>query len=224
MVIKPQEVKNIALLANLSDAEREGVANAMQVRAFKRNEVVVHKGQPSSELYFLLSGRLKVIDYAVDGREIGFIFIDAGSHFGELALIDGKPRSASIVATEVSKVAILPSTAARQLMYAVPSVSEKLLKQLASIIRENNEHIVMLGNGSAHSRICILLRKYAKKQNGIILIERLPTQNEIAIMANTTRETVSRTLNQLIERGYITKSGKRLIILSMDALSHVETD
>jgi len=219
MLIKPSDLNHIALLADLTEPEKVELLSSLQVRQFKRNEVVVHKGQPSSELFFLLAGRLKVVDYSADGREIGFMFIDAGAHFGELALIDGKPRSASIIATETSIVALLPSVAARKLMYSVPSVSEKLLKQLASIIRQANDHIVMLGNGSAYSRICILLRKYAiTRPDGVVLIKRLPTQNEIAIMTNTTRETVSRTLSQLIERGHIAKSGKQLIILSMDAL------
>lgn len=217
-MFKARDLKCIELLSGLTDPELETVAAAIHLKEFRRNDVVVHKGQPSSELYFLLKGRLKVIDYSTDGREVGFIFINKGSHFGELALIDGKSRSASIIATETSLVAVLPGTAAKNLMYEVPTVSEKLLKQLATIIRANNEHIVMLGNGSAYTRICILLRKYTRDDNGTLVIERLPTQTEIAIMTNTTRETVSRTLNQLVDQGIVQKSGKRLIILASEAL------
>lgn len=221
MDINPQDINKIALLADLPIADKNTLTKQLHVKIFKRNEVVVHKGQPPSELYFLFSGRLKVVDYTASGREVGFIFIEAGSHFGELALIDSKPRSASIVATESSTVGCLSRNDARQLMFSAPSVSEKLLKQLASIIRHNNEHIVMLGSTSATARINIFLLKYAKMRHGSLTIEKLPTQSEFATMANTTRETVSRTLSQLMDRGLIEKQGKRLIILKPEKLQEM---
>ncbi len=218
MTLTLGDIEHVALLSDLSVDKKQLLLNQLLPRQFKRNEVVVQKGQPSSELFFLLSGRLKVVDYSPSGREVGFFFIEAGSHFGELALIDGKPRSASILATEKASIAILPKQHARTLMYTEPSVSEKLLKQLANIIRQNNEHMVMLGNTSAPNRVNILLMKYASEVNGQLVIEKPPTQSEIAMMTNTTRETVSRTLSQLIEQGLISKDGKRITIHNMEAL------
>jgi len=221
MTLTLEDLQNLALLSELDDNKKQVILNQLNAKNYKRNEAVVQKGQPSSELFFLLSGRLKVVDYALNGREVGFIFIEAGSHFGELALIDGKPRSASIVATERSVVAVLPKQHAQTLMYSEPSVSRKLLKQLANIIRQNNEHMVMLGNTSAPNRVNILLMKYAQNINGTLVVENPPTQAEIATMTNTTRETVSRTLSQLIEAGYIEKKGKRLTIINPDGLEQM---
>ncbi|MGH1462396.1 MAG: Crp/Fnr family transcriptional regulator [Neptuniibacter sp.] len=218
MELTPKALNQIRLLADLTPQEKEQLSRLLHVVECKKNELVVRKGQPSSELYFLISGRLKVVDYSADGREVGFIFIESGAHFGELALIDGKPRSASIVATERSIVAYLNSVEAQRLMFAVPSVSEKLLKQLANIIRQNNEHIVMLGSNSAQSRIAILLLKYARECQDGLVIQNLPSQNEIAIMTNTTRETVSRTLNLLSEQAIIHKKGKCITIPDPDLL------
>ncbi|MBY4679059.1 Crp/Fnr family transcriptional regulator [Marinobacterium arenosum] len=224
MTLTLADLHGLPLLGGLDDTKKQALLNQLNVRTYKRNEAVVQKGQPSSELFFLLNGRLKVVDYAPSGREVGFVFIESGSHFGELALIDGKPRSASIVATEKSTVAMLTKQHARTLMYSEPSVSEKLLKQLANIIRQNNEHMVMLGNTSAPTRVNILLLKYASEVNGQLVIEKPPTQSEMAIMTNTTRETVSRTLSQLIEQGVIEKQGKKLTILEPDALEEMVLD
>lgn len=224
MTLTLRDIENVALLSALDDDKKQQLLNQLLVRQFKRNEIVVQKSQPSSELFFLLSGRLKVVDYSPAGREVGFVFIEAGSHFGELALIDGKPRSASILATEKATIAILPKQHARTLMYAEPSVSEKLLKQLANIIRQNNEHMLMLGNTSAPNRVNILLMKYAREINGQLVIEKPPTQSEIAMMTNTTRETVSRTLSHLIEQGLVRKEGKKITIEDVDALEDMVQD
>lgn len=224
MTLNLTDIESVALLSDLNLESKQKLLGQLLVRDYKRNEVVVQKGQPSSELFFLLSGRLKVVDYSANGREVGFVFIEAGYHFGELALIDGKPRSASILATEKSRVAILPKQHARTLMYSEPTVSEKLFKQLANIIRQNNEHMVMLGNTSAPSRVSILLMKHAQEQNGQLVIEKPPTQSEIAMMTNTTRETVSRTMSQLIEQGWVRKDGRRLTIVDPDALENMVLD
>lgn len=218
MTLKLTDIESVALLSDLNAESKQKLLGQLLVRDYKRNEVVVQKGQPSSELFFLLNGRLKVVDYSPNGREVGFVFIEAGYHFGELALIDGKPRSASILATEKSRVAILPKQHARTLMYSEPTVSEKLFKQLANIIRQNNEHMVMLGNTSAPNRVSILLMKHAREHKGELVIEKPPTQSEIAMMTNTTRETVSRTLGQLIEQGLIRKEGKRITIQNPEAM------
>ncbi len=224
MALQPTLLRQIALLADLPDEILATLATQLHIKEYKKNETVVLKGQPSSELFFLFKGRLKVVDYSENGKEIAFMHINAGSHFGELALIDSKPRSASIVTTEPSMVAYLPSTDAKKLMYTNPSVSEKLLTQLASIIRQNNERIMLLGSASATNRINILLLKYAKQDDQNLIIEKLPTQNEIATMTNTTRETVSRTLAQLTEKGLIKKEGKRIIIISPKELEKLNRE
>jgi len=224
MTLTLRDIEDVALLSDLETDRKLALLNQLNVRTYKRNEVVVQKGQPSAELFFLLSGRLKVIDYSPSGREVGFVFIEAGSHFGELALIDGKTRSATILATEKATVALLPAPHARKLMYSEPTVSEKLLKQLSNIIRQNNEHMVMLGNTSAPNRVNILLLKYAREIDGKLVIEKPPTQSEMAMMSNTTRETVSRTLSQLIDQGLIYKEGKKITIEDPDALEDMVLD
>jgi CRP-like cAMP-binding protein len=224
MRLEIQALNKIHLLAELSDEDKLKLIRQLHIKKFKRGEQVVIKDQPSTELYFLISGRLKVVDYSSSGREVGFIFIEEGAHFGELAFIDGKPRSASIVATESSTVAILSANEARQLIYTNPIVTEKLFKQLTHIIRQSNEQIVMLGSNSAVIRVRSLLLKYAKSSGKLLIIDKLPTTNELASMANTTRETVSRTLNQLIKMGVIAKQGSQLQILDVKKIEDLNKE
>lgn len=216
--LRPEALNTIPLLKDLSESEKNLVVRYLHVSKVRKNETVVVKSQPSDKLYFLISGRLKIVDYSADGREVGFVFVDPGAHFGELGIIDGRPRSASVVTTEDSILAWMSAAHAREIFFSFPGVSEKLLKQLVAVIRQNNHHIVMLGNISVQSRVCSLLLGYAKSDVSPMVIEHLPTQSEIAMMINTSRETVSRVLNQLSEKGILSKQGKKLVIHNPDML------
>lgn len=227
MKLQSFDFDKIPLLEGLDPIVMEALLVHFHVRTYAKNESVVQKGLASAELYFLISGRLKVVDFIQSGREIGFVFIKPGMHFGELALIDGRPRSASIIATESSIVIVLPRKQAQQLIFNVPHVSKKLLLQLTDTIRKNNEHIMLLGSGSAYCRIYKLLLQQIEQIEhieGEVIIEHLLTQHEMAMMTNTTRETVSRAISQLQDMGVIRKEGRNLIVQKVGALKHLSID
>ena len=224
MKLQSFDFDKIPLLEGLDPIIMKALLVHFHVRTYAKNESVVQKGLASAELYFLISGRLKVVDFIQSGREIGFVFIKPGMHFGELALIDGRPRSASIIATESSIVIVLPKKQAQQLIFNVPHVSKKLLLQLTDTIRKNNEHIMLLGSGSAYCRIYKLLLQQIEHIGGEATIEHLLTQHEMAMMTNTTRETVSRAISQLQDMGVIRKEGRNLIVQKVDALKHLSID
>lgn len=224
MKLQSSDFDKIPLLEGLDPIVMKALLVHFHVRTYAKNESVVQKGLASAELYFLISGRLKVVDFIQSGREIGFVFIKPGMHFGELALIDGRPRSASIIATESSIVIVLPKKQAQQLIFNVPHVSKKLLLQLTDTIRKNNEHIMLLGSGSAYCRIYKLLLQQIEHIEGEVIIEHLLTQHEMAMMTNTTRETVSRAISQLQDMGVIRKEGRNLIVQKVDALKHLSID
>ena len=224
MKLQTTDLDKMQLLEGLDPIIQNALLTHFHTRTYAKNESVVQKGLASAELYFLVSGRLKVVDFIQNGREIGFVFINPGMHFGELSLIDGRPRSASIIATEPSIVIVLPKKEAQQLIFSVPHVSKKLLLQLTDTIRKDNEHIILLGSGSAYCRIYKLLLQQIESVGGEAIIDRVLTQHEMAIMTNTTRETVSRAISQLQETGVVSKEGKRLIVQKLDALKHLSLD
>lgn len=206
-------LSRLPLLAGVDRAVLQRVAMSCRSRVLAKREIALHKGAAADGLYFVIKGRLQVIDEAAGGREVGLGFLSAGDFFGELSIIDGLPRSASVVATEPSLVILVPVAAARELFYRQPLVAERLLKHFAKKLRLASEYQAILNLPNAYQRVCAFLTCLAEVQSGgEAVIDRLPTQHEIAIMVNTSRETVSRALHLLIQRGVLQKDTRRLIV------------
>ena len=212
-------LNKIPLLQGLDEMALKYVAGVLQVRTVDRGHHILHKGSVGDYLLFLLSGRLQAVDITEDGREIGLSFLEAGDYFGELSIIDGLPRSASVIACEPSMYALLPRLQALELIHNNPLVAERVLKRFAASIRRASNFRTILGIPNAFQRVYALLDYLAQKScGGLVVIERLPTQQEISIMVNTSRETVSRAIQVLIQRGVVEKDMRRLIVRQPDVL------
>ena len=209
----PAQLRRIPLLADITDVELARVASDLRIRAYARRETVIHKGSPGSALLLLLSGQLQVVDIAEDGRAVGLRLLSAGDFFGELAVIDGGPRSADVTALNSAVVGSLPRPSALWLFSHCPSVASRMLTHMATKLRNESQFRMLLGIQNAFQRVCALLEFYKRTQpGGLEVVENLPTQQDIAIMINTSRETVSRVLTELIQRGIVEKDLRRLII------------
>lgn len=218
-------LQNIPLLAGVDAETLAQVAAALQLRAVERGHHVLHKGSVGDHLLFVLSGRLQAVDLTEDGREIGLNFLTTGDYFGELSIIDNLPRSATVVACENSLIASLPRTQALALIYHTPLVAERLLKRMASSIRTAANYRTILGIPNAFQRVFALLNQFAKiAPGGLVVIEKMPTQQEIAIMVNTSRETVSRAVHILLQKGVVEKDMRRLIVRQPEALRKAVTN
>jgi len=221
---KPQQVitiqlNKLPLLAGVDEAALKKIAAVLQVRTAQKGQPILHKGGVGDHLLFLLSGRLQAVEITEDGREIGLSFLQAGDYFGELSVIDGLPRSATVVACEPSIYALLPRAHALELLHNQPLIAERMLKRLASDIRRASNFRIILGIPNAYQRVYALLDYLAKiSPGGLVVIERLPSQQEISIMVNTSRETVSRAMQVLIQRGVVEKDLRRLIVRKPETL------
>jgi CRP-like cAMP-binding protein len=212
-------LQKIPLLAGIATEALNQVGTALLLRTVERGQHVLHKGSAGDHLMFLLSGRLQAVDLTEDGREIGLSFLTPGDYFGELAVIDGLPRSASVVACETSLLALLPRAQALVLIYQNPLVAERLLKRMATTIRTAANYRTILGIPNAFQRVFALLNQFAKTApGGLVVIENMPTQQEISIMVNTSRETVSRAIHILIQKGVVEKDMRRLIVRQPETL------
>ena len=137
--------------------------------------------------------------------------------FGELSLLDGKPRSANVVATEATNLYMVRRSDFLQLLYKVPQIAVGLLAELASRLRKTDRKIEGLALLDVTSRISETLLQLADEQGeeqktGIMLKNR-PSHQQLANMAGTTRETVSRVLKRLESQGYITTRGRSIMVL-----------
>ena len=212
-------LQKIPLLAGVPKDALEKVARAMQVRAVAKGSYVLHKGSAADHLLFLLSGRLQVVDLTEEGQEVGLTFLSAGEYFGELSVLDDMPRSASVVACEGSLVGFLPKAQALELIYHQPIVAERVLKRLAEKVRTASTYRTILSIPNAYQRVFALLNQFTRTApGGLVVIEKMPTQQEIAITVNTSRETVSRAIQTLVQRGVVEKDLRRLIVRMPDAL------
>lgn len=206
-------LKHIPLLLEVPPERLSKLAHCMTVRSFARRATVVGKSSRGDALMFLLFGQLQVVDLSPDGREIGLNLLGPGAFFGELAIIDGLPRSASVIALSHSEVAFLPREQALELFYEEPSVTRMMFAHLARAVRQLSESRALLGMHNAYQRVYGLLANMMRTApGGLHEIEALPTQQEMAIMINTSRETVSRALNELLAKGIVEKDMGRLIV------------
>lgn len=203
----------IPLLAGLPTEILKELATELRLVRFGKREFVMHKGSRDTDLLFLLEGRLLVVDISTEGRQTGLNFISPGDFFGELASIDGLPRSATIVAAATSVVGVLPKQAARKLIFGNPIVAERMLKHVSLKLRASTEYRVLLGIPNAFCRVFSLLQMLARPDPGKLLtIENMPTHEQIGLMTNTSRETVTRALQVLYEQGVLEKDGRRAIV------------
>jgi len=218
----PVPLDKIPLLAGVNPVTLAQVQAVLQVRQIPRGAHVLHKGSPGDHLLFVLSGHLQAVDMTEDGREIGLNLLAAGDYFGELAIIDGLPRSASVVALENSVIAFLPRAQALALIYNTPLVVERMLRRMAASIRRAADYRTILGIPNAFQRVFALLHQFAQvAPGGLVVIDKLPTQQEMSIMVNTSRETVSRAIQLLTSKGVVEKDLRRLIVRRPDELRRV---
>lgn len=186
----------------------------MLVREFARRELVFTKDKPGDALYFLIEGRLQALDFTVDGREVGLYFINPGDYFGELAVIDGHLQSEYMIAVAKAKLASLPIRMARELIDSERSVSNGLLSRLASRLRSVSAQRTLLSLPNPAQRICAQLLLLCNQSTATCFtIPNAPTHQELAIMINTSRETVTRFFQVLLSRDTLKRDGSNLVVL-----------
>lgn len=213
-----QLLSSCPLLKDLEVARLEAMMQPMQLRQYAKGLVVLREGEEGDALYFLLEGRLKVVTFTGSGKEVGLSVIEPVSHFGEMALIDNQPRSASVVTLTKSLVGVLPKAIALKWLLEEPALTLKLMRDLVQMLRSTNQQLLLLGYQHAHTRISALLLQTLNDQNRQGEIAAPLSQQDLANMTNTTRETVSRVLNQLIDEGILKRDGRRLTIADVGRL------
>lgn len=212
-------LRKIPLLANLTDEEMGRVKADLRIKRFARRETIIRKGDDGNSLLFLLAGQLQVIDVTEDGRAIGLRILSEGDFFGEIAVINASKRSASVVALSEGLVAFLPSATALYLFSHSLPVANHMMRYMATKIQRDSEFRALLSIHNTSKRIYTFLDLIKEKKPGNPgMVENLPTHQDIAIMINTSRETVTRALLALAQQGIIQKDMHRLIIRDPEAL------
>lgn len=191
----------------------------MSERRVERRQVVIKRGEADAGLGFLIEGRLQTVNFTLDGREVGLEFIGDGDFFGELSVIDGQAAPEYIIAVAPSRLTFLDRDRARELMFSTPQAAEAVATRLADRMRRTASHRAVLALPSSFQRVCAQLVLLAQKVgDGRMVIITPPTHQEIAIMVNTSRETVTRTLQFLQGMKVVARAGNELVVEQPDTL------
>ena len=211
-------IKKVPLFSSLKEEELEVLSNIGIIHNFNKERILMSVDEEGDSLYIITEGRVKVSVFSESGKEIIFSILREGDFFGEMALLDGQPRSANITATEDSKVFILHRKDFANLLEKYPRISIKLLEELSIRLRKTDQRLESIALLDVTGRIATVLVQLGEEQGQKtpegVLIRSRPTHQEIANMVGTTRETVTRVLKQLELKGYIKMTGKDVIILS----------
>lgn len=212
-------LQGLRLFESLPVGRVAELAQVMGERRVERREVVIKRGDSNAGLGFLIEGRLQTVDFTLDGREVGIDFIEEGDFFGELSVIDGQPAPEYVIAVAPSRVTLLDRNRAREVMFSTPAASASVAARLAQRMRRAARQRAVLALPSSFQRVCaqlLLLGQADPAGRTVIVLP--PTHQEIAIMVNTSRETVTRTLQFLQMRKVVARTGSELVVLATDVL------
>jgi len=216
----PDLFQKVALFSGIPAEDRLALARAATVRTYRRGDVIVRQGQPGESFFVIVKGRVAVTILSPDGREVVLNTLGEGDHFGEMALVDDAPRSASVVAQERSELALLSREVFVDLLRSNFVLTRALLATLSRRLRRANATIEGLAALDVKSRLARYFRELAatrgKKAGGGWAVVVRPSQREIADTIGSSRETVSRTMSQMAEQQLIVPKG-RVIYVRLDS-------
>ncbi|MDO8278098.1 MAG: Crp/Fnr family transcriptional regulator [Burkholderiaceae bacterium] len=228
MPIPVAVLNGLPLLTSLPQVTLAHLAQFATERSFSKREIVMQKDSLPSALCFLLEGRLQGVDFTMDNREVGLYFINPGDYFGEVAVIDGRTQPEFVTAVARSRVVFIPRDLVKPIMFASPKLAESLCTRLATRLREVSAQRRILGLSNPLQRVCAQLQLlHARAVDGQARVLNAPTHQELAIMINASRETVTRVFQLLQGRGVVERDGNDLQIQNstlLDQLASGERD
>jgi CRP-like cAMP-binding protein len=218
-------LRDCGLFGAADDAAIESLVHVLRTRRFKRGETVFHQGDPGDALFVVNSGSVKVVLPSDEGAEPAIVAIlGPGEFFGELALLDGAPHSATIVAVEATETFILHREAFLSLIDSDAGLRRQLLASLATEIRRLTGHVEDLHfldlPGRIASRILRLAEGTGTKQaDGSVRIAWPYTQSELAGMIGGSRQSVNRLLADLADQGLVRLERDQLVVVDRERLA-----
>ena len=198
--------------------QRAVLARSRTIKA-RKGQMVLGTGESSREVFIVQEGRLQVLLYAANGRELSLRDLAAGQLFGELAAIDGEARSASIVAATDARLLAIPDDVFRSLIATSPGVADWMLRRLAAQVRSLTNRVFEMTALHVQARLhCELLRLARTRGDADALVDPAPTHAELASRIGSHREAVTRELNALARQKIVRSSRRRLEFLDIGRL------
>ncbi|HUX61736.1 MAG TPA: Crp/Fnr family transcriptional regulator [Ignavibacteriaceae bacterium] len=213
-------LKYVPIFSELSDSTLEQISKLGMRKSFTRDSVVLFEHETGSAMFVIINGKLKVSRVSDDGKEVILTILSESDFFGEMAILDGLARSANVTAMEDSELFIIQRSEFLDLLQIHPEISIALLQELTQRLRSADMKIKSLSLKDAEGKVATVILQLAddigKIKQGTVEIEKLPFQHDLANMAGTSRETISRTLHSFAKKGMVELDGSKLKIVNYE--------
>ena len=217
---KTDHLRNVPIFTDLSDSDLNRIASKMVSRDYEKGQMILLEESTGETFFIITSGTVKVTRLSDDGREVILALLGGSDFFGEMSLLDGEGRSANIVANEDAEVMTLSRRDFLECLETYPKIAISLLEELAVRLRKSDQQIESLSLSDSEQRIGITLIRLAEERGtikrGDVTVQNLPYQQDIANMAGTSRETVSRTLKLLEDKKLVKRNGSDITIFNFN--------
>ena len=212
----PTFFRKFALFAELDERELASIAAVAKTRRFAKDDTVFHADESGDIFCLIREGRVKVTMISPEGKEIILSLLGPGDFFGEMALLDDEPRSATVVATESLELVTIWRSDFLQILSENFSITKKVLAELSRRLRSASNRIESLATMDVYGRLARFFLDQARTNgkvldNGYVAVTR-PTHQAIANMIGTSRETVSRLIHDLMRQGLLLSEGKTIYL------------
>ena len=213
-------LKFVPIFAQLNEEQLDSIAKVGTYRSYKKDSIILFESEEGAGLFVIAKGKVKVSRFGNDDKEVILTILHASDIFGEMSLLDGEERSATVTAIEDSEILTIKRDDFLELLKTHHDVVNALLMELTRRLRGADMKIKALSMHDAEGKIATVLIKLADDlgviKQGQVEIEKLPYQHEIANMAGTSRETISRTLHSFAKKGFVELDGSGLRILNYE--------
>jgi CRP/FNR family cyclic AMP-dependent transcriptional regulator len=223
-------LRRVPIFGGVDDDNLTKVASITSEKSYSKKNIVFHEGDYGDALYIIKSGRIKIAKVALDGREKTLTILKGGDFFGEMAIFDDMPRSATAESMDNDvRLLSISKNDFERLIIENPSIAIRIMKDLTRRIRQVNEQVQDLAFKDVHGRVASTLfnllktEKEASKDPDRDKLNSLKmTHQDLANMVGSSRETVTRALNRLQDEGIISISHQQISILEIDKLSELQ--
>lgn len=209
-------LRSVNIFSDLSESELNSIQELCKTRKYPKNSMIILEEEMGDVVFIVMSGTVKITRVNDEGKEVILAMLGSGEVFGEMAILDGESRSANALSQENCEVVAINREDFLNLLKTNNKVSLSLMTEFAIRLRKSDQQIEALSLDDAEHRIGVSILNLAEEmgviRQGVVTVENLPYQQDIANMSGTSRETVSRVMKIFEDRGLITKTGHKLSI------------
>lgn len=215
-------MKRIPLFADMPREQLQSLVGALNRRFYHKGQTILHQGDRGDSLFVIVSGRVRIYTLSPEGHELSIWIYDEGDFFGEMALLTGEPRSACAEAMQSTEVLVLHRQAFRDYLLANPLAAIHTIEALSKRLRRTTESAEGLFSLNVTQRIARklleLMDRFGVPQEDGVLIDLNLSQEAMATLVGTTRESANRALRHLRDEGIVEVNRSRIRVIHPDKL------